>query len=65
MTPPPVVLSGVLWKPDNPVAMVKVNGGSTKLVKIGQTVGGNITVKKVEKKSITVVYEGKEFIIKK
>lgn len=63
--PPPLVLSGVLWKPDNPVAMVKVNGGSTKLIKVGQTVGGNITIKKIEKKSVTVEYEGNEFTIKK
>jgi Tfp pilus assembly protein PilP len=63
--PPPLVLSGVLWKPDNPVAMVKMSGGSTKLVKVGQAVGGNITVKKIEKKSVTVVYEGEEFTIKK
>jgi hypothetical protein len=65
ITPPPVTISGILWNPSNPVAMVKLSGGSTKLVKAGQELDKNMHVKNVGKRNITVVCGGKEFVIEK
>jgi hypothetical protein len=58
---PAITITGIMWNPDNPIAMVKLPGGKSAVAKKGQQLSDNLTVKKVEKKSITVVFEGKEF----
>ncbi|MBN1575035.1 MAG: hypothetical protein JW913_00680 [Chitinispirillaceae bacterium] len=60
---PPITITGILWNPKNPVATIKLPGGSKTLVKAGQKIGGNLTIKRIEKKTITVVFEGREFTI--
>ena len=62
---PAIVVTGIMWNPDNPVATVKMPGGKSSLVKSGQQLGENLSVKKIEKRSVTVVFEGKEFTINK
>ena len=59
--PPAITVTGIMWNPDNPVAMIKLPGSRSKLVKSGQQISENLTVKKVGKKSVTVVYEGTAF----
>jgi hypothetical protein len=54
-----------MWNPNNPVAMIKLPGGSSKLAKAGQEIGTDITVKSINKKSIIVLFEGKEFTVHK
>jgi hypothetical protein len=65
VAPPPLAISGIMWHPDNPVAMVKMPDGPGKLVKPGQEIGTNLRVKKIDKKSVTVVFEDREFVIEK
>lgn len=62
---PPIVITGIMWHPETPVAIIKVPGGSTKMVKAGQLIGETITIKKIDKHSVTVVFEGTTFTIDK
>ena len=62
---PSITISGILWNPENPVAMIKIAGGKTVLAKTGQQPGGEITIKTINKKNIVVLFGGKEFTIEK
>lgn len=62
---PSIIISGILWNSDNPVAMIKVAGGKTVLAKTGQQIGTEITVKTINKKNIIILFGGKEFTIEK
>lgn len=61
VAPPTITLTGILWNPDNPLATIKLADGTKCVVKTGQTVSGNITVRRIDKKSIVVVSMEKEF----
>jgi hypothetical protein len=61
--PPAIIITGLMWNPTNPVAMVKLPDGSSAVAKAGQALSGGIEVKKVEKNGIRVKYEGRDFFI--
>lgn len=60
--PPKVTVTGIMWNPANPIAMLTLPDGPSNAVKSGQTIG-NIIVKTVEKNRVLIVYEKKEFWI--
>lgn len=62
---PIVRVTGIMWHPENPVAMVKVNNGGTSMVRLGHTFAGGIKVTAIHKKSVTVLVDGKSFTFKK
>lgn len=62
---PKLSLSGILWNPDNPVAMVRLPDGATKLVKPGMVLDGQIRIKSIDKRSVTVTSSGRDFVIEK
>jgi len=64
-TMPTVTITGIMWNPSNPVAMVRLSDGSSAVAKAGMTLSGDIMVKKVEKQGIRVVWEGKEVFVGK
>lgn len=63
--PPRIQITGIMWNPSNPMAMVTLPDGSSAVAKAGQSLAGGIEVKKVEKERIQIVYEGNVFWIKK
>lgn len=65
VAPPTISITGMMWNPDNPVVLLKLADGSGAMAKVGQTVGGGILVKKIEKTRIVVVFAGKAFVIEK
>lgn len=60
--PPAIVITGIMWNPSSPVAMITLPDGSSAVAKAGQNFG-SINVKKIEQNRILVVNEGKEFWI--
>ncbi len=62
---PQIAITGILWNPGNPIATVKLPEGKTALVKEGQKLEKNLIIKRIEKKNLVVVYEGKEFVVNK
>lgn len=60
--PPAIVITGIMWNPSSPVAMITLPDGSSAVAKAGQKFG-SINVKKIEQNRILVVNEGKEFWI--
>ena len=60
--PPKVAITGILWNPTNPIAMMTFPDGSSGAVKAGQTVG-NIYIRTIEKNKVLIVYENKDFWI--
>lgn len=63
--PPRIKITGIMWNPSNPVAMVSLPDGTSTVAKAGQTLAGSIEVKKVEKNRIKIVCKGNVFWIKK
>ena len=61
--PPRIKVTGIMWNPSTPVAMVTLPNGTNTVAKPGQALAGGITVKKVEKNRIQVVYKGTSFWI--
>jgi hypothetical protein len=59
---PAVTISGIMWDPASPLAMIVLPDGSSAAVKAGQTVG-EITVKKIEKERVCIVFKNKTFWI--
>jgi hypothetical protein len=59
---PAVTISGIMWDPVSPLAMIVLPDGSSAAVKAGQTVG-EITVKKIEKERVCIVFKNKTFWI--
>lgn len=57
-----ITITGIMWNPSSPVAMVKMPDGASTVAKPG-TVIGNIRFKKIEKGRILVSSEGKDFWI--
>lgn len=60
--PPSIKITGIMWNPGNPIAMVTMPDGVGIVAKNGMT-AGNITFKKIEQNKILVLSEGKEFWI--
>jgi hypothetical protein len=55
---PAVTISGIMWDPASPLAMIVLPDGSSAAVKAGQTVG-EITVKKIEKERVCIAFKNK------
>jgi len=62
--PPKIAITGIMWNPSNPIAMVTLPDGSSAAVKLGQTVG-NFKFKTIEKTRVLVAVDGNEFWIAK
>jgi hypothetical protein len=60
--PPSIAITGIMWNPTSPVAMVTLPGGTSTIAKAGITVG-DITFKKIEKNRIQITSGGKDFWI--
>jgi hypothetical protein len=64
VSPPKISITGIMWHPTSPIAMVTMPDGSSTTVKAGQTVG-NFKFKTIEKTRVLVIAEGGEFWIAK
>lgn len=62
--PPSITITGIMWNPSNPIAMVKMPDGASTVAKPGVVVG-NITFRKIEQNRILVTNEGKDFWIER
>lgn len=60
--PPSITITGIMWNPSNPVAMINMPNGGSAVAKPGLVIG-DITFKRIEQNRIQVVCEGKEFWI--
>ncbi|MBD3314531.1 MAG: hypothetical protein GF344_01980 [Chitinivibrionales bacterium] len=65
LKPPQIRITGILWNPATPMAMLRLPDGSSTAAKAGHELAGGITVKKVEKNAVVIRYAGKEFRIEK
>ena len=59
---PSITISGIMWNPTSPIAMMTLPDGSSIVAKPGQ-VFGDITVKKIEKTRVQIVFQKKEYWI--
>jgi len=59
---PSISINGIMWNPQNPIAMVTMPDGSSATVKVGQVIN-ELTIKKIEKTFIVVISGKKEFQI--
>ncbi len=59
---PKIAINGIMWNPQNPLAMLGLPDGSSTVVKAGQTVG-EFTVKKIEKTRVVVVIGKREVVL--
>ena len=62
--PPKITVTGIMWNPTNPIAMVSLPDGSSAAVKLNQVIG-NILITKIEKTRICVVVDGAEFWVQR
>jgi hypothetical protein len=63
--PPKIIITGVMWNPSRPVAMVNLPGGGSAIAAEGAELAGGIKVLAVEKNRIRVASEGQTFWIEK
>lgn len=63
--PPRIKITGIMWNPSNPIAMVTLPNGTSTVARVGQTIAGSIEVKKIEKNRMQIVYKGNVFWIRK
>jgi hypothetical protein len=61
---PKISVTGIMWHPTNPIAMITLPDGSSSTIKTGQTIGG-FQFKKIEKNKVLVASNGSEFWIEK
>jgi hypothetical protein len=61
---PKIIISGIMWHPTSPIAMVTLPDGSSSTVKTGQTIG-IFKFKTIEKNRVLVIVDGSEFWIAK
>jgi hypothetical protein len=61
---PKITINGIMWNPQNPVAMLIMPDGSSVMAKTGQ-VFGDITIKKIDKNKVVVMSGKKEFVIER
>ena len=64
VSPPKITVTGIMWHPTNPLAMITLPDGSSTTVKAGQTIG-NFKFKTIEKNRVLVVVDKSEFWIAK
>jgi len=62
--PPSITITGIIWNPKSPVAMLSLPDGSSVVAKDGQEFG-NVKIKKIEQNRVAVVSEGTVFWIKR
>ena len=62
VNPPNVVINGIMGDQASPLVMMTMPDGSSAAVKVGQTIG-DITLKKVEKDRVLIVFQKKNFWI--
>jgi hypothetical protein len=62
LKPPEIKISGIMWNPGAPLAMITLPDGSSTVAKAGESFG-DITVKKVEKNRILVSFHKTDFWI--
>lgn len=60
--PPSIAITGIMWNPENPVAMINLPSGQSAVAKKGQ-VYGDITIENIEQNRIGILYKGKKFWI--
>jgi type IV pilus biogenesis protein PilP len=60
---PKIIITGIMWNPQSPLAMLTLPDGSSLVAKAGQTLPGGIVIKTIEKNRIQVVYEKASFWI--
>jgi hypothetical protein len=60
--PPSIIITGIMWNPTSPVAMVTMPNGANTVAKTGVTID-EITFRKIEKNRIQVTSNGKDFWI--
>ncbi len=63
--PPRIKITGIMWNPTSPIAMITLPNGTSTTARAGQFLEGNIEVKKIEKHRIQVIYKDNSFWIKK
>lgn len=59
---PKITINGIMWNPQNPLAMLGLPDGSSTVVKTGQSIG-EITVKKIEKTRVVVMVGKREVVL--
>jgi hypothetical protein len=62
VNPPNIIINGIMGDQDSPLVMLTLPDGSSAAVKVGQTIG-DITLKKVEKDRVLIVFQKKNFWI--
>lgn len=65
VSPPRIVITGIMWNPTNPVVMLNLPDGSSAMAKSGQTLMGAVTITKIDQHSIDVLYKDVKFTIRK
>lgn len=61
---PDIKINGIMWNPQNPVAMLSLPDGSSVVARSGQAFSG-MTIKKIDKSFIVVLFENKTYTINK
>jgi Na+-translocating ferredoxin:NAD+ oxidoreductase RnfC subunit len=61
---PSVTVNGIMWNPQNPLAMLGMPDGTSAVAKVGQVIG-EITIKKIEKTFVVILFEKKEYRIER
>jgi hypothetical protein len=62
VNPPNIIINGIMGDQASPLVMMTLPDGSSAAVKVGQTIG-DITLKKVEKDRVLIVFQKKNFWI--
>lgn len=63
--PPNIKINGIMWNSTKPLAMIQLPNGSSQMVKAGDEILGRITVKKVEKNRVQVLFKETLFWIER
>ena len=63
--PPRVKINGIMWNSSRPLVMLKLPNGTTKMVKEGDELLGQIVVQKIERARVQLLYKEQLFWIDK
>jgi len=63
--PPRIVITGIMWNPTSPMAMVTLPDGSSTVARAGMRLNGEIEVKTIERTRMEIMYKKKTFWITK
>ncbi len=61
---PEIKITGIMWNPDNPIAMINLPDGTSVVARNGQ-VFGDIAITKIEQNKINIVFKGKQFSVER